>query len=297
MLHPITFSIPQEKIVNSIPTKKKILSDLIPGIESTYIYNTEESYYNEYKSSLFAITRKKAGWDCLSHYEILANGCIPLFENIDNCPPNIMALLPKDLLIKANKLFNEKFSNTNSITEDAIHQYYSLNNKLLDYTRTNLTTYALSKYLLNKIDNKNVSKVLFLSEDINPDYLRCLTLHGLKEVFGSNCHDYPKIPHLYKNSNLNYSSRYGRGITYTNLLHQECHNEELDYSIKEDIKNHFYDVVIYGSFHRGMPYYDLVSNSYNPKDIILICGEDEHNCIYNDWVSKGHTVFVKELIV
>ena len=31
MLHPIGFSISEEKIVNSIPVKKKILSNLIPG--------------------------------------------------------------------------------------------------------------------------------------------------------------------------------------------------------------------------------------------------------------------------
>ena len=50
MLYPITFSIPQEKIINDIPLKVKILSNLIPGDMSTYIYNTEEEYYY---SSLF----------------------------------------------------------------------------------------------------------------------------------------------------------------------------------------------------------------------------------------------------
>jgi hypothetical protein len=47
-------------------------------------YNTEEEYYNEYKKSYFAITTKKCGWDCMRHYEILANGCIPYFLNIEN---------------------------------------------------------------------------------------------------------------------------------------------------------------------------------------------------------------------
>lgn len=43
--------------------------------KNTYIFENEEEYYNDYKKSLFAITRKKGGWDCMRHYEILACGC------------------------------------------------------------------------------------------------------------------------------------------------------------------------------------------------------------------------------
>ena len=94
MLYPISFSIPEEKIITYIPTKTKILSDLIPGKISTYIYNNEEDYYNEYRKSFFAITIKKAGWDCMRHYEILANGCITVFIDIENCPVYTMVSLP-----------------------------------------------------------------------------------------------------------------------------------------------------------------------------------------------------------
>ena len=107
MLFPITFSIPYEKIVKGIPVKTKIISNLIPGKLETYIYNTEEEYYNEYKTSYFATTCKKAGWDCMRHYEILANGCIPYFIDIEKCPENTMALLPKQLLLNGNKLYHQ----------------------------------------------------------------------------------------------------------------------------------------------------------------------------------------------
>lgn len=62
MLFPITLSIPKEKIcdINDINIQKtKILSNLIPGNISTYIYNTEQEYYNEYQQSYFAINKKK----------------------------------------------------------------------------------------------------------------------------------------------------------------------------------------------------------------------------------------------
>ena len=96
LLHPITFSIPIEKIIINIPNKLKLVSDLIPGKIETYIYNTEEDYYKEYQKSYFALTFKKGGWDCLRHYEIIANGCIPYFSEIEKCPNNTLHLFPKN---------------------------------------------------------------------------------------------------------------------------------------------------------------------------------------------------------
>jgi hypothetical protein len=49
-LMPITFSIPEEKLVSNISEKTKLISDLIPGKKETYIYNTEQEYKDEYKS-------------------------------------------------------------------------------------------------------------------------------------------------------------------------------------------------------------------------------------------------------
>ena len=67
--HPISFSIPSEKIVTCIPVKNNFLSNYIPvGVgESTYVYDNEIDYYNGYKNSLFAVTKKKGGWDCMRH--------------------------------------------------------------------------------------------------------------------------------------------------------------------------------------------------------------------------------------
>jgi hypothetical protein len=143
--------------------------------------------------------------------------------------------------------------------------------------------------------NCNVKNILYLSGDIQPDYLRCATLHGFKEIFGNLCHDYPKIPHIYKSQPIQYSSYYGKGISYTNLLDPSFHNNELDNTIEADIINKKYDIVIYGSYHRGMPFYTLVCQIYKPHEIILLCGEDIHTCNYSYFIKKGHAVFVREL--
>ena len=298
MLHPITFSIPEEKIVTSIPVKTKILSHIIPNFTGKYVYNNEIDYYNEYKSSYFAITTKKSGWDCMRHYEILANGCMPCFINIEQCPKYTMYLLPKDLLIEANILY-QKFDKKemSDLNETIINEYNILLTKLLEYTRNHLTTKKLVKYVLEKSNFEHVKKILYLSGDCSPDYLRCITLHGFKELFGAKCHDYPKIPHIYKTNNIDYSSLYGKGVTYSNLLDHTTRNDKLDETIIQDIKCKYYDIIIYGSYHRGMPHYDLISKIYNPSEIILFCGEDSHCCNYQHFVNRGHNVFVREIYI
>jgi hypothetical protein len=280
MIFPIGFSIPEEKIVKQISQKEKLVSDLIPGKLSTYIYINETDYYKEYQISNFAHTMKKGGWDCLRHYEILANGCLPVFKDIENCPPQIMTFMPKHLLIEIKNKF---YSGDNLKNDDLINQ-------CLSWTRENLTTEKMALYLLKTATQKKIDKVLFLSRDTSPDYQRCLTLHGLKIVLGKNCYDYPRIPHLYKD--FKGAERiYGKGITYSKLLEVNMHEEITNV----DILNKKYDLVIYGSAHRGMPFYDKLKEMYKPEDIILICGEDEHNCSIKDFSSKGHKIFIREL--
>jgi len=296
MLYPITFSIPEEKIVACVPSKIKMLSSLIPGDRETYIYQNEETYYNEYRQSMFATTTKKSGWDCMRHYEIIACGAIPYFPDIENCPPNTMALLPKDLFLEGNLLY-EKIGkkSVSDLTNEELNESYVLINKLLNYTRTHLTTCKMAQYILEKTNHKNISTILYLSGCTNPDYLRCVTLHGLKECFGNKCHDWPIIPHIYKTNSINYSQLYGKGFTYTNLLEPELHDDNLDNTVEEDIKNKKYDIVIYGYYHRGIPYYELVSAIYKPNEIIFMCGQDIHDCDNDKWLEKGHHVFVREL--
>ena len=296
MLFPITFSIPYEKIVKGIPVKTKIISNLIPGKLETYIYNTEEEYYNEYKTSYFATTCKKAGWDCMRHYEILANGCIPYFIDIEKCPENTMALLPKQLLLNGNKLYHQFIQKKiDELTYQEIHEYNILLTKLLDHLKNHLTTHKIAKYILNKTGFENVSKVLYLSENLLSDYLRDLTLHGFKELFGLECHDYPKLNYLYKSNNLNFNESYGKGFTYTNLLDPSVRNDSIDDKIEENIRNKYYDIIIYGSYHRGMPNYHFIREFYSSDKIILLCGEDEHCCGYHDFLKEGHTLFIREL--
>jgi hypothetical protein len=297
--YPIGFSIPREKVVKSIPKKEKILSSLIPGNKKTYIYNTEEDYYNEYKKSYFATTHKKNGWDCMRHYEILANGCIPYFPDIEKCPENTLTHLNKKLIIKGNSVYNRiKDKNINDLSPDEIKECNNLIEENLDHTRNNLTTYKMAEYLLEKSNIKDLASILYIQDGVMEDYMVGLNLHGLKEILGKKCHDYPKLTYVYKSDSIDYSKLYGKGISYTNLLDSSLHDDTLDSTIESDIKNKKYDAVIYGSFHKNggntIQYYDLVCSVLEPNKIVLVCGDDVHECIHNQYTSKGHPVFVRE---
>ena len=189
MLHPISFSIPEQKIThpdNNAHTKIHYLSPLIPNEPSTYIYSTEASYYTQYQQSYFALTFKKAGWDCLRHYEIIANCCLPFFPNIENCPPNTMTHFPKNLCLKANDLYFEY--NNKPLTDDFHNKHKTLLSLFYAHLISHLTTVSMAKYVVSAIGTSPKS-ILFLSGHPGVDYLRCLTLHGLKTIYGAACHD------------------------------------------------------------------------------------------------------------
>jgi len=178
-VYPINFAIPKEKIVHTInPKPLNILAPLIPGKYSTYIYENEQEYYQIYKNSVFALTYKKMGWDSLRHYEILMNGCIPLFLNIDKCPEKILINLPKKLLseifiqyswilnqffptniykmkfLTIEKFFlyflnllKKKYDSTTLI--NSYPELFEIKKKIIDYTKKNLTTEKIASNMIS----------------------------------------------------------------------------------------------------------------------------------------------------
>jgi hypothetical protein len=94
-LRPIAFSIPEEKIVDAPPAKQKLMGSHVVdpevaeriGADSSHVFERESAYYHDLQASRFGITTKRAGWDCLRHYEIAANGCVPCFRELDRKPP------------------------------------------------------------------------------------------------------------------------------------------------------------------------------------------------------------------
>lgn len=172
---PISFAFPEEKICKEDVNKTQDFSGLIPVNQNinpeymkTYIYDTEEAYYNQYKASRFALTSKKGGWDTLRHYEILANKSVPVFVDIEKCPQKTLWNFPKDLCKRVLNLpglqvnhsnWNDrKLENCNGVNIEnpgsfsgSETEYEEIRDEMFDYFCNNLTTKHLAKYVLERI--------------------------------------------------------------------------------------------------------------------------------------------------
>ena len=140
-LLPITFAMPTPKLATPTKNKEKEYATCIPGQKETYIFKDEKSYYEDYQRSYYGVTMKKAGWDCMRHYEILGNYCIPWFIDLEQCPINTLVAFPKELIFEAKELVN-RF--------DEI-QYYAILDAIFNHTKEKLTTKSLAEYVLSKI--------------------------------------------------------------------------------------------------------------------------------------------------
>lgn len=144
VIKPISFAFPKEKILDSPIIKNKLFA--METFSRNYKFKIEQDYYNEYKQSFFGRTMRKGGWDCMRHYEIIFNRCIPYFEDIDNLPPNVMTSFPKDLV----KLGMKTLNNNLNVDEK---NYYEIESEIFKYSLDNLTTEALARKVMNIILN------------------------------------------------------------------------------------------------------------------------------------------------
>ncbi len=98
-MFPISMSIPEEHI-EYIPIKDKSqdfvnynvdteLEDLFPKRPVAELgkwqpaFGGQEEYYQDIRHSRFGITARRAGWDCLRHYEYAAKGAVLCFRNLE----------------------------------------------------------------------------------------------------------------------------------------------------------------------------------------------------------------------
>lgn len=172
-VRPISFSIPKSKIQAFNNNKLKCLATVIPGKLSTYKFTYEQNYYDDYQNSYIGITTKKGGWDCLRHYEILANSCIPYFINLQKCPKLTLFNFPKDLCIELLNFLDkvisptistavEDLDNIKSIEDsfnELINNEYNFNYlqskiyELYQYCKYKLTTEEIAKYMISSIQS------------------------------------------------------------------------------------------------------------------------------------------------
>jgi hypothetical protein len=148
-LLPIHFAIPKEKFVSNIQELEKdnFFAPCNPTDKTSYIYHAEKDYYQQYQESFYGITMKKAGWDCLRHYEIIAQGCAPYFYEIEECPYLTMHKFPRLEVIKLMQIADDYLQNQALDLESYLANLESL----FGHAKKHLTTESLAKYVIQEI--------------------------------------------------------------------------------------------------------------------------------------------------
>jgi hypothetical protein len=149
-VRPIQFAIPEERIGTVPRVKVKVHAFVDPRDPRTYIYNDEAAYYGDYAESLFGVTAKKSGWDCLRHYEIMANQCIPLFHDLERCPRTTMMFLPKYELAIAQNLLASR-GPAFFCTQEGLENWLALQQRIELALRRHCTTRALARYVIEVV--------------------------------------------------------------------------------------------------------------------------------------------------
>ena len=315
-IFPLSYCIPDECIVESIPEKINLCAELIPGVISTYIFNSnqEKEYNKMYQNAKFAITKQKGGWDCLRHYEILSNGCVPVFQEITNCPPQTLISFPKELIINSNDLF----TNWKNTSEDIVN-YKNISFKLLEHTKNNCSSSANTKYFFdtikNNVNNKEIKNVLLLTCHTGVNYTRETLWIGIKRTIqslGGVAVEYPKIDFLYDDYQKPITNLHGNGFTYTKRLKNDYNFNEIE--IIQKIQDKFWDLIIFGKVGPdelfegtipNLPLWNIVKNKYDRDKIVFLYGGDgqqnmkENNKYSNHLLyhSLFGTCFVRELLM
>lgn len=283
---PISFSSPREIVETT--SKTKFLSSTIPG--EPYSYEDEDAYLDEYRRSSFALSTKKAGWDCFRHLEVVFSGAIPLIPGLESTPPGVMFAYPKGFLVQVFEA--QATSGPLYPPEDAIAY-------LKTYAESHLTATAMARYLLESISYEG-GDILFLDFDLHfwTDYQSIFTLIGLKRLLGPKLHTGP-LPQYLTSLDSSTSGLYGLGFGYRGALHEHANTSVSDvaWPITPDIVDGF-ERVILGQFFRDFPRFRaLAGDLVDLSRVVGVVGDDypESRGTLKRMAESDITFFVREL--
>ncbi|MES2648561.1 MAG: glycosyltransferase family 1 protein [Bacteroidota bacterium] len=137
-IHPVAFSIPAEKITKVTSADKTKLfptqiidAEIAEKIETVFnplgsdqrYFEIEQKYFKDLQLSKYGITGKRAGWDCMRHYELAANGSVICFKTLKDKPATCAPHgLNSSNCIDYNN-YEDLMQKINSIDSNAYEQY------------------------------------------------------------------------------------------------------------------------------------------------------------------------------
>ena len=285
-VYPLAFCIPDECVVviGDAPLEKiHVIADLLPWNRLTHRFGAsdEAAYDAMYTASRFAFTTREGGWDCLRHYEILAAGCIPIFETLHDCPRHTLTTFPKQLVHSSMATFlpwKEEYS----------AQFNHAVSQLLAHTRKHCTTSATARRILNTFNASLAApaqRVLMLCCDPGVNYTREFTWIGIaRELLATGGQPvcFPELPYLYDDhEDASVAKLFGFGYKYARRLPSSTRLALEEPAIREMIQVHAFDIILFGKVgvDEGkigtlphLPLWEEVIAHYAPEQIGFLYG-------------------------
>ena len=257
---PISFSFPGTPL--DVPTgPRELVARIVPGLP--YSFEDSKEYMGAYHDAYFGLTHRKAGWDCFRHVEILASGAIPLMLDARDIPEFSMVHYPKRTLVEVADRAMESGAPPGEVTRAGVRRWFD----------TYLTSAAMAGYVLGAAGLEGSKRVLFVDEALPgfADYQSALTLLGLKQLMGRDCHVMHPVDYVYDDTAVDTGSLYGRGFGYTRILDGGVRSStELGAAI--DLES--FDALVVGSISRNLELAKDLLTRFPVQRTVWVHGED-----------------------
>lgn len=158
----ISFSIPEEKISRNdvdartrmFPTHlvdEEVAAQVKDAVFSAtgsdeLFFTNEDEYYADLRQSRFGVTVKRAGWDCLRHYELAASGCVLCFRDLDKKP---ITCAPHGLSESNCIIYHDYTELKGRISSMGSQEYLALQEKTYQWIESNTTVARAKQFLLD----------------------------------------------------------------------------------------------------------------------------------------------------
>eukprot|EP00667_Euglena_gracilis_P008528 EG_transcript_8644 len=263
-------------------------------LKGVRVYGTadEEAYLAKYAAARTVFTKRKAGWDCLRHLEILVAGALYRFRDPSGLDPLTMFHHPK-----------ECFAEMAAAASLSDAEYGRLRQEVWEFFRNHLTCDSLVRFMMRAagFDPCASGPVLFLDRYLarHIDYQANSVFAGLRDVLGPNLHVWQEPHYMYADWDGDYRKLYGNGMGFAMALDPALHSPGVpDGEVVRRLRAGYYKLVVYGSVTRSAPFWAEVTAALPAARVWAVVGEDEPagwESFFVDGRSLRATAFIREM--